>query len=188
MKMTLRVCYARLQGIRYNRDMRIYLDTKQSNTYFERYDIEWLSVLIEWRQRRRNDPIVKWKSIQSLQKRSKYDNHRWGHVSDLICRYKRYSKMRWVGIWLLIYYQFCTATTITNFIQKKRNRMRIELKTKWQPIWVEVDTNPSQCRWCGKRILRGKTESGKSIPISMLETWEYVAHFTDCTKAKSFKK
>lgn len=49
-------------------------------------------------------------------------------------------------------------------------------------VKIDFAKPPSTCRGCGMVIYWAKTESGLNMPVVML------SHFTNCPKAKDFRK
>ena len=70
--------------------------------------------------------------------------------------------------------------------------MILEVETN-HGITIEVYTEGdyprvSTCKKCGKVIYWGKTENGKSMPLSKRPDGKYICHFADCPNANYFRK
>lgn len=55
-------------------------------------------------------------------------------------------------------------------------------------VWVDFSLDKGRCRGCYKKIYWASTENGKKMPIIQNEQGEWQSHFTDCPKAKFFRK
>jgi len=48
--------------------------------------------------------------------------------------------------------------------------------------------DPSKCRSCGKEIYWVKTESGKNMPVEIVNDVEFVSHFSTCPQGNDWRK
>ena len=55
-------------------------------------------------------------------------------------------------------------------------------------VWVDFELDHGKCRGCHKKIWWASTENGKKMPICQDKDGAYISHFTDCPKAKFFRK
>lgn len=55
-------------------------------------------------------------------------------------------------------------------------------------VWVDMIIDKGRCRGCYKTIYWSSTENGKKMPIIQNEKGEWQSHFTDCPKAKFYRK
>ena len=66
--------------------------------------------------------------------------------------------------------------------------MEILILSGGAPVYVDFKTDKAICKGCGEEIYWAYTMKGKRMPIRKTQDGKWISHFSDCPKAKLFRR